>query len=65
MKKKGTSLLAIASVMAATTGLYILLKRRSAQRRNSPPEGAPQLKIDNPGDQSEFPAAPQGERDLG
>lgn len=30
-----------------------------------PPQAAPQLKIKNPGDQSEFPSAPEGERDLG
>lgn len=30
-----------------------------------PPQAAPQIKIKNPGDQSEFPSAPEGERDLG
>jgi succinate dehydrogenase hydrophobic anchor subunit len=30
-----------------------------------PPAGAPQLNIQNPGDQSEFPAAPTGDKDLG
>jgi hypothetical protein len=30
-----------------------------------PPQAAPQLNIKNPGDQSEFPSAPDGERDLG
>ena len=30
-----------------------------------PPQAAPQLDINNPGDQSEFPAAPSGEKDLG
>ena len=30
-----------------------------------PPEAAPQIKLRNPGDQSEFPSAPEGERDLG
>jgi hypothetical protein len=31
----------------------------------TPPPAAPQIKIENPGDQSEFPSAPEGERDLG
>ena len=30
-----------------------------------PPANAPQLDLQNPGDQSEFPAAPSGEKDLG
>jgi len=30
-----------------------------------PPQAAPQLDLKNPGDQSEFPAGPSGERDLG
>ena len=30
-----------------------------------PPQAAPQIPIKNPGDQSEFPSAPEGERDLG
>ena len=30
-----------------------------------PPQAAPQIRIKNPGDQSEFPSAPEGERDLG
>lgn len=30
-----------------------------------PPANAPQLNIQNPGDQSDFPAAPTGDKDLG
>jgi hypothetical protein len=30
-----------------------------------PPQAAPQIRIKNPGDQSEFPSAPESERDLG
>lgn len=32
---------------------------------NTPPPAAPQLPIDNPGDQSGFPAAPMDDRELG
>jgi hypothetical protein len=32
---------------------------------DTPPKEAPQLHIENPGDQSEFPAAPHDNRDLG
>lgn len=30
-----------------------------------PPSNAPQINVQNPGDQSEFPAGPTGEKDLG
>ncbi|HZH65300.1 MAG TPA: hypothetical protein VEY10_10445 [Flavisolibacter sp.] len=33
--------------------------------RDSPPANAPQLNIQNPGDQSDFPAPPTGDKDLG
>jgi hypothetical protein len=65
MKKKGLSLLTITGLIAAATGLYLALKRKTGPRKDAPPKAAPQLDIDNPGDQSEFPAAPQNERDLG
>ena len=38
---------------------------RTATADEKPPQAAPQVKIKNPGDQSEFPTAPEGERDLG
>ena len=37
----------------------------AAAEKEAPPQTAPQLPIQNPGDQSEFPSAPEGERDLG
>ncbi|HEV7332209.1 MAG TPA: hypothetical protein VGN63_14325 [Flavisolibacter sp.] len=37
----------------------------TATADEKPPQAAPQIKIKNPGDQSEFPSSPEGERDLG
>lgn len=37
----------------------------TATMEERPPQAAPQIRIKNPGDQSEFPSAPESERDLG
>ncbi len=65
MKKKNILIAGIASlvVMAATT--YLVIKRRTERRGDVPPGGAPQVPINNPGDQSDFPAGPSAEPGLG
>jgi hypothetical protein len=49
---------AIGSVVA-----WLLLNERNA-REDRPPKGAPQIPLDNPGDQSEFSTSP-GESEIG
>lgn len=65
MKKKEIIALTVASLIAVATGAYLAQRTRKRAGRNTPPKNAPQLSIKNPGDQSEFPSAPEGERDLG
>jgi LPS O-antigen subunit length determinant protein (WzzB/FepE family) len=65
MKKKNIAALTALALVAATASLYLVWKKKQQRHHNTPPEGAPQLHIENPGDQSEFPAAPTGEMELG
>lgn len=65
MKKKAVFGIGLAGLLAAAAGIFWAAKKRKAQHENNPPEGAPQLPIQNPGDQSEFPTAPEEERNLG
>lgn len=63
MKNRELFILGVAGLLAAAT-IYIV-KRRTGKGEDTPPKAAPQLKIDNPGDQSEFPTAPNNEIELG
>jgi hypothetical protein len=65
MKTKNLFVVGVAGLIAAAAGLYIALKEKNRRSGNVPPKAAPQINIDNSGDQSEFPKAPQGEVDLG
>lgn len=62
MKKKNT-LAALAGAVAALLATVFFLRRSRSD--DKPSRSAPQVKIKNPGDQSEFTPAPTGERDLG
>jgi hypothetical protein len=64
MKNKTFLAIAVASLVATTAGILMAI-RKKRQQNGTPPKAAPQLHISNPGDQSEFPSAPEGERDLG
>ncbi len=55
MKKKHVLLIGIGAALAAAAS-YFLLRRRNAGTEK-PPKNAPQVKVNNPGDQSEFPKA--------
>lgn len=64
MKKK-TILLGGAGVLAAAAAAFFLIrKKKRAEAGDKPPKNAPQLKIDNPGTQSDFPVAPS-ESEMG
>jgi hypothetical protein len=53
----------LAGAIAAT--LLVGVKKRKNEVKDTPPQAAPQLNIQNPGDQSEFPSAPETDRNLG
>jgi hypothetical protein len=54
------------SLVCFAASAYISYKRsHPSYSAEVPPRTAPQIKIENPGEQSEFPAAPHEERDLG
>lgn len=53
MKQKQLSIL-IASTLLVATAAFLLVRHNSRQKKEQPPKGAPQLDLQNPGDQSEF-----------
>jgi hypothetical protein len=56
-KKAGVIVL---GALAATAAAYILSKKKNAvaSAHEKPPKGAPQLNIENPGSQHDFPKPP-------
>jgi LPXTG-motif cell wall-anchored protein len=56
MKKKNMILLGIGAALATAASVFFLRKRKS-QQGEKPPKKAPQLPIENPGEQSEFRTA--------
>ena len=65
MKKKNIVIAGIAGLAAVAATAFFVIKKRARDKHETPPADAPQLDIENPGDQSEFPAAATGEKDLG
>jgi hypothetical protein len=65
MKKKNILIASVASLALIATTAYLVVRRRSVKNEDIPPKGAPQVPINNPGDQSNFPAGPTGESELG
>lgn len=65
MKKKNVLIAGIASLVVIAATTYLVIRKRQEKRGDLPPAGAPQLDIQNPGDQSDFPAGPSGEPALG
>lgn len=56
----------ILSLLCFAVSAYYSYRQNQLQVLDEmPPKDAPQLNLGNPGDQSEFPAAPHEERDLG
>lgn len=52
MKKKDMLLLGIAAGLATAAAIFFFLKKNDETEK--PPKKAPQVPVDNPGDQSEF-----------
>ena len=65
MEKKKLLRISLAGLAGAAAGLFFAWRTTKKAPEGTPPKGAPQLHLQNPGDQSEFPSAPEGERDLG
>ena len=65
MKKKNTLLLGLGAAAALVAGIFMIWrKNKKDQSEDQPPKDAPQLDIDNPGTQDEFPTSPS-ESELG
>jgi len=63
MTNKNKWLIAIGSLIATAAAVFFI-KKNIAGNENTPPKGAPQLDIENPGSQHEFPKSPM-ESDVG
>ena len=54
MKKKNMLILGIGAALAAAATVFFIRKKKSFSTDEKPPKKAPQVPIENPGDQSEF-----------
>jgi LPXTG-motif cell wall-anchored protein len=63
MKKKNMIIAGIGAIIAAAASVFFLKKRKN-NGEQKPPKKAPQLDLENPGDQSNFPKS-ASESDLG
>ena len=63
MKNKNKWLLVVGGLVAAAASLFIIKKIKS-DNEDKPPKGAPQLDIENPGSQHDFPKPPM-ESEIG
>lgn len=57
MKQKNIILLGLGAALATAATIFFL-KRNKNKDSEKPPKGAPQVKVENPGDQSEFATSP-------
>ena len=57
MKQKNIILLGLGAAFATAATIFFL-KRNKNNQSGKPPKNAPQVKVENPGDQSEFASSP-------
>ena len=57
MKKNTNILLGATAALLSVVAAVLLLRRDKTPKAEKPPKKAPQLDIENPGDQSEFTTA--------
>ena len=57
MKKKNMLLIGAGALVAAAAAIF-LIKKNKEDAPEKPPKGAPQLDIENPGSQDDFPKPP-------
>ena len=58
MKNKNWMLIGAGALAAVTATLFFIKKNKNNSSNEKPPKKAPQLDIENPGTQSDFPTAP-------
>ena len=59
MKKKNAIILGIGAALALAGSVFMIWKKRNNTNSDEkPPKDAPQLNIENPGTQDEFPSSP-------
>ncbi len=63
MKKKNILLIGLGAALTTAAAIFIIRKRKSNDNEQ-PPKNAPQLDLENPGDQSDFPKS-ASESELG
>ena len=63
MTNKNKWLLAIGGLVATAAAVFVIKKNKPCNE-DKPPKGAPQLDIENPGSQHEFPKSPM-ESEIG
>ena len=51
-------------IVAAVAAAIVYTRKKDEYKGEKPPKGAPQLNLDNPGSQAEFPSA-AGESEIG
>ena len=57
MRHKNFLLVGIGALVAGIATILYLKKRKEAEGEEKPPKNAPQLDIENPGTQSDFPSS--------
>jgi hypothetical protein len=63
MKKKNKLLIGAVGLLAAVATI-LLFKKNKTSSEEKPPKGAPQLDLENPGSQDDFPKPPM-ESEIG
>ena len=63
MNNKNKCLIGIGSLLATVATIF-LIKKNKANSEDNPPKSAPQLDIQNPGSQDDFPKPPM-ESEIG
>jgi hypothetical protein len=63
MKKKNKLLIGAVGLLAAVAAI-LLFKKNKTSSEEKPPKGAPQLDLENPGSQDDFPKPPM-ESEIG
>lgn len=58
MKNKNWILIGAGALAAVAAAIFFIKKNKNKYEDEKPPKNAPQLDIENPGTQSEFPTSP-------
>jgi len=58
MKNKNWILIGASALAAVAATIFFLKKNKKNEDDEKPPKNAPQLDIENPGSQAEFPTSP-------